>query len=112
MVASGLERLDEVIVTRFLSELMSEFEEREEGNVKVSGMGCALEYRDSDQCRECVSCVVVIRDWEVSPDTCVSQCQFPNLIDEEVESGVDVIIVPFRHVGWGVLDGERARIEG
>ena len=112
VVASGLEHLDKVIVMCFLSELVSKFEKREEGNVKVSGMGCALECRDSDWCRECVGCVVIIRDQEVSLDTCVSQCQFPDLVDEEIESGVDVIAIPFQHVGWGILDGKCARVEG
>ena len=95
VVASGLERLDKVVVTCFLSELVSEFEEGEEGNIEVSGMGCVLECRDSSQCWECVGSVVVTRDREASPDTCVSQRQFPNLVDEEVESGVDVIVIPF-----------------
>ena len=75
-------------------------------------MDCALECGDSSRCRECVGCVVVTRDWEASPDTCVSQRQFPDLVDEEVKSGVDVIVVPFRHVWRGVLDGKRAGIEG
>ena len=112
VVSSGLECLDKVFVTCFLSELVGEFEEGEKGSIEVSGVGCALESRDSNRCRECVGCVVVARDQEASPDTCVSQCQFPDLVDEEVKTGVNIIIIPFRHVRWSVLDGESARVEG
>ena len=62
VVALGLECLDKLFVMHFLSKLMSEFKEGEEGSIKVSGMGCALECGDSNQCRECVGCAVITRD--------------------------------------------------
>ena len=74
-------------------------------------MGCTLECGNSKQCGEGVSCVVITRDWEVSPDTCVSQCQFPNLVEKEVELGVNLIIVLVQHVGWSILNGECIRVE-
>ena len=75
-------------------------------------MGCSLKCGDNNRCRECVGCIVITRDWEASPDTYMSQRQFPNLVDEEVELGVDVIVIPFRHIRWSVLDRECTRIEG